>query len=131
MTCKIENCDNPKIPRGKYCTQHRSPIAKKCEHNKQKNKCKECDGTGICKHKRVKRKCVIPDEPAAATPEQHQINLIHCSVGGRFDSMEIGNGPIPDDHINAAMDLAAGTPAQHQTNLIHCIYGAKIGKLVL
>ena len=29
----------------------------KCEHGRQKNKCKECGGSGICAHGRVKSVC--------------------------------------------------------------------------
>jgi len=35
----------------------------KCPHDRQKSKCRDCDGIGICEHKRQKYKCINCDGP--------------------------------------------------------------------
>ena len=41
MTCQKENCNNPKIPRGKYCEEHRTNKGSLCEHKVNKYHCKK------------------------------------------------------------------------------------------
>ena len=42
ILCSKYKCSNDIIQNGKYCKEHRSPPAKKCEHGKRKYYCKEC-----------------------------------------------------------------------------------------
>jgi hypothetical protein len=59
-------CDNFRInKKGQYnkmcnkCLENRKKCRdrNKCEHNRQKNRCKECGGNGICEHNRQKNHC--------------------------------------------------------------------------
>ena len=33
-------------------------VRRKCEHNRQRNKCKDCGGAGICQHNRIRSQCL-------------------------------------------------------------------------
>jgi len=39
------------------CAERRKKNVKKCEHNRDKNKCGDCGGNQICEHKKVRIKC--------------------------------------------------------------------------
>jgi len=55
--CQYPNCDQPNIPRGKYCETHRSKPNKKCTHGKVKSRCRECGGSQICEHDKRRTHC--------------------------------------------------------------------------
>ena len=38
-------------------TQPRMRVRRKCEHGRQRSKCKECGGAGICEHNRIRSTC--------------------------------------------------------------------------
>ena len=39
------------------CKRARLGQSKKCEHNRQRSKCKECGGGSICQHIRIRSQC--------------------------------------------------------------------------
>lgn len=51
----------------------------KCEHNRERNKCKDCGGAGICEHNRIRSRC---KECGGAGICEHNRERTHCKDCG-------------------------------------------------
>lgn len=49
-----------------------------CEHNKQKSKCKECGGASICKHNKLKSRCRECDGSAFCIHDKRKSDCKNC-----------------------------------------------------
>ena len=66
MTYNFNRHKNKKVPCKKpiakpnemiLCEPVKKYIPKKCTHNREKSKCKECGGGSICEHQRIRSHC--------------------------------------------------------------------------
>lgn len=81
--CQYPNCEQPNIPKGKYCETHRSKPHKKCTHGKLKSRCKDCGGSQICKHNKRKSECVECKGGSICEHKRLKYNCKLCG-GGRI-----------------------------------------------
>jgi len=79
--CQYPNCDQPNIPRGKYCETHRSKPRKKCTHGKVKSICKDCCGSQICEHGRGKYRCKQCGGSQICKHDKRKSECVECKGG--------------------------------------------------
>ena len=53
-------------------------LKNKCEHGKQKSRCKECGGREICEHERIKTKCVPCKGGSICEHNKQKTHCIEC-----------------------------------------------------
>jgi hypothetical protein len=86
--CKFLDCAKNAIYnyvglKAKFCKDHKEDGMidvkhKKCEHNKQKTKCKECTPTAYCSHGKLKERCKLCGGSAFCEHGKRKDNCIEC-----------------------------------------------------
>lgn len=54
----------------------------KCDHGRQKSRCKDCKGVGICEHERRKSECALCEGGARWEHKNVRSICVQCKGGG-------------------------------------------------